>query len=134
MGLFSKAPKVTPKITVDGIDIAFHPDHKWWEFTYRDHEFITFQSHLHMPSRGELDSILFDVAALKPEMTERLAKGWKEWGDVKMYDGESYNINLESFGSEGSFEVSWSGGASWGDMGIDFRIKDHKIVDESWGD
>lgn len=134
MGLFKKTPKVSPKITVDGIEISFDPQSQFWGFTYREHEFVTCGSHLHMPSRERLDGILSDVAVLSTEMCDRLANGWKDWGDVKMNDGESYEINLESFGSEVSFCVTWSGGATWGDMWIDFNVKDRKIVDESWND
>jgi hypothetical protein len=51
-----------------------------------------------------------------------------------MNGGEEFSVNLTDFQSDGTFEVSWSGGATWGDMGIEFTIKDHVIADESWGD
>ena len=121
-------------ITIEGIEVYYDPDQNWWEFTYREQEFISFSSQLNMPNQDELNTILSSVATLTTEMLERLEKGWKEWEKVKMNDGESSAINIENFSREGSFEVSWSGGASWGDIGIDFTIKNQKIVDESWGD
>jgi len=58
-----------------------------------------------------------------------------EWGDdSKLDDGESFSINVQDFATDKSLTVSWSDGASWGDLGVDFTIKDHAIVDESWGD
>jgi len=51
-----------------------------------------------------------------------------------MDDGETYSVNVEDFAKDGTFSVSWSGGATWGDMSVDLTIKDHAIVDESWGD
>ena len=105
-----------------------------WEFTYSDHKFFTYASDLHMPARDELDGILADIAELKPEMLQRLEKGWSEWDDVKVNDGESYSINLDTFGSERSFGVSWTDGATWGDMEIIFWVRNHQIADESWDD
>ncbi|MEO0793596.1 MAG: hypothetical protein AAFX93_00455 [Verrucomicrobiota bacterium] len=134
MGLFTKKPKLTPTITIEGIKVSYDTDQNWWEFTYREQEFISFSPQLDMPSLDDLNAILSSVATLAPEMLERLEKGWKEWEEVKMDDGESFSINIEDFSREASFEVSWSGGASWGDMGVDFTIKHEKIVDESWGD
>ena len=82
-----------------------------------------------------LDSILTTLDALKPEMRTRLQKGLCEWGDEsKLDDGETYSVNVQDFASEKSFTVSWAGGTSWGDLGVDFTIRDHAIVDESWGD
>ena len=134
MGIFSRKPQPKPMITIEGIEVYYDPDQNWWEFTYREQEFISFSSQLNMPNQDELNTILSSVATLTTEMLERLEKGWKEWEKVKMNDGESSAINIENFSREGSFEVSWSGGASWGDIGIDFTIKNQKIVDESWGD
>ena len=75
------------------------------------------------------------VESLKPEMRRRLAKGLAEWGDgCKLDDGETYSISVEEFATGRSFSVSCSGGASWGDLAVDFTIKDDAIVDETWGD
>ena len=134
MGLFSKTPKPNPKITVEGVEIAFHRDHEWWEFTYRGTEFSSFESSLTLPTKAELDSILDALESLKPEMRTRLKKGLSEWGDLKLDDGESYSVNVQDFAAERTFTVSWSDGASWGDLGADFTIKDRAIIDESWGD
>lgn len=135
MGIFSKTPKPNPKIAFEGIEFRFHRDHEWWEFTYRGQEFCSFVSALSMPTKAELDSIVSTVESLMPEMRKRLAKGLAEWGDdSKLDDGETYSISVEGFAADRSFSVSWSGGVSWGDLGVDFTINDHAITDESWGD
>lgn len=134
MGLFSKTPKPNPKITVDGVEITFRPDHQWWEFTYRDTEFCSFESALAVPTKAELDVIVETLESLKPEMRSRLKKGLSEWGDAKLDDGESYSVNVQDFAAQRTFIVTWSGGVSWGDLGADFTIKDRAIIDESWGD
>lgn len=135
MGIFSKTPKPHPKISFEGIEFTFHRDHEWWEFTYRGREFCSFTPTLSLPTKAELDSIVSTVGALMPEMRKRLAKGLAEWGDgCKLDDGESYSISVEEFAADRSFSVSWSDGASWGDLGVDFAIKDHVITDESWVD
>jgi hypothetical protein len=41
---------------------------------------------------------------------------------------------LQDFATDKSFEISWFGGASWGDMGVEFTIKDGVILQENWGD
>lgn len=134
MGFFSKTPKLNPKITVGGIEITFHQEYGGWTFTYRGVEFSSFESALTLPTKAELDSILNTIESLRPEMSERLEKGLKTWGDSKLDDGESFCINVQNFATDQSFTVSWSGGASWGDLGVDFTIKDNAITDESWGD
>jgi hypothetical protein len=134
MGLFSKTPKPNPKITFEGIEFIFNRAHEGWEFTYRGAEFCSFEAALSLPSRAALDSILDSVESLKPEMRKRLAKGLSGWGDSRLDDGESCSINIQDFTTDQAFTVSWSGGASWGDLGVDFTIKDHQIMDESWGD
>ena len=134
MGLFSKSPKLNPKLTVEGIEIEFHRDHEWWGFTYRGTEFCSFESALTLPNKAELDSILDTLESLRPEMRTRLQKGLTEWGDSKLDEGESCSVNVQDFARDKTFTVSWSDGASWGDLGVDFTIKDHAISDESWGD
>ncbi len=134
MGLFSKAPKPNPKIIVEGLEISFHQEYGGWEFTYRGTLFSSFEPILILPARAELDSILNTLESLKPEMKTRLQKGLSEWGDSRLDDGESYSVNIQDFATYKSFIVSWSEGSSWGDLGVDFTIKDHVIVDESWGD
>jgi len=135
MGIFSKTPKPNPKITVEGIEFAFHQDYGGWQFSYRGTDFTSFEPTLTLPTKLELDSILDTLESLKPDMRTRLQKGLSEWGDdSKLDDGESCSINVQDFATDKSFTVSWSDGASWGDLGVDFTIKDHAIVDESWGD
>ena len=134
MNFFSKKPKPNPKLTFEGIEFTFHRDHEWWEFTYRGTEFISFEPVLVLPTREQLDSILSALESLMPMLRTKLKKGLSEWSDSKMDDGETYSVNVEDFAKDGTFSVSWSGGATWGDMSVDLTIKDHAIVDESWGD
>jgi len=134
MGLFSKTTKPNPKIVIHGIEIEFHPDHEWWGFTYRGTKFSCFQLSLTLPTNVELDAILDTVESLKQEMRSRLKKGLSQWGDSKLDDGESYSVDLHDFATDKTFTVSWSDGASWGDLGVDFTIKDQAIVDETWAD
>lgn len=134
MGFFSKTARPDPKITVEGIEIAFHRDHQWWEFTHRGTEFRSFELSLTFPTKAEIEAILDTVESLKPEMRSRLVKGFAECGDSKPDDGESYSVDVKDFVREKTFTVSWSDGASWGDLGVDFTIKDHAIIDEAWGD
>ena len=133
MGLFSKAPKPNPKITIEGVEITFHQEYGGWAFTYRGAEFSSYAFALSLPKKAELDFILETLESLKPEMRTRLQKGLSDWGS-KLDDGESYSINVQDFARDKTFIVSWSDGASWGDLGADFTIKDRAIIDESWGD
>ncbi len=134
MGIFSRTPKPNPTITVEGVEIIFHLKYTGWAFTYQGTEFMSFESALTLPAKKELDTILETLESLKPEMRTRLQKGLSEWGDSRLDDGESYSVNVQGFASDRTFTVSWSNGASWGDLGVDFTIKDHAITDESWGD
>jgi hypothetical protein len=130
MGFFSKVPKSKPKIIVEGIEIQFYQQtgHNIWEFTYRGTDFCAFEPVFTLPGRAELDCILNTVDSLTPEMMSRLKK------DLAVNDGESFMVNVQDFAAKGSFVVSWSDGASWGDMGVDFTIKDSAIQSEDWGD
>ena len=134
MGLFSKTAKPNPKIIVGGVEIEFHREHEWWGFTYRGTKFSTFEPSLTLPAMAELDAILVTLESLKPEMRSRLQKELSGWPGVKLDDGESCTVDVEDFVKERTFTVSWSDGASWGDLGVDFTIKDQSIIDESWGD
>ena len=130
MGLFSKAPKSNPKIIVEGIEIVFSRPTGLdiWEFTYRGTKFCSFRPVFAFPAKAELDGILDALDSLKPEMKSRLKK------NLKLDDGESYMVNVQDFATERSFEVSWSDGASRGDMGVDFKIRGGAIINEQWGD
>src|SRR5690242_3909188 len=83
---------------------------------------------LSFPRRHRFQSILADTENLQPEMIQRLSI------EVKANDGETFLINLTDLHAPDSFEVSWSSGKSWGDVGVDFTIRNHAITDESWGD
>ena len=128
MGLFSSKPKPAPKLTVEGIEITYNGKSDFWEFKYRETEFCVFESIAVLPTKTELDAILETVEALKPEMKSRL----KQW--VTVNDGESYFVEVKDFSKEKTFEVTWSEGASWGDIGVDFTIKDRAILHETCGD
>jgi hypothetical protein len=134
MGLFSKTPKLIPKITFEGIEFSYHRDHDWWEFTYRGTEFCSFEPVLNLPTKAQLDSILSTLESLMPQLRTRLEKGLREWTESKLNEGETHSVDVKDFAKDGTFTVSWSGGASWGDMGVDFTINGQEIVDESWGD
>lgn len=134
MGLFSSAPQPNPKLTVDGIELEFHLDQEWWGFTYRGTEFCSFAPALTLPSRPELDALVATLESLRPEMKSRLSKGFGEWEGVKLDDGESCLVHLQDFATDRSVTASWSDGKSWGDLGVDFTIKDNAIIDETWGD
>jgi len=134
MRLFSKTPKPNPKIVVEGIEITFEREHEWWEFKYRGVDFIAYDLSLAMPSQGELDAILADSESLKPEMRSRLKQHFDEWSDAKLDDGETFMVDVTEVVATKTFGVTWSGGASWGDLGADFMIKNHVIIDEAWGD
>jgi hypothetical protein len=71
---------------------------------------------------------------LMPEMQERLKNGLEKWGSAKPDGKETYLVDIKDFAKEGTFSVCWSGGEVWGDMGVDFVIKDNKIFKEFWGD
>ena len=130
MRLFSKAPKSNPKIIVEGIEIVFcrQTGHDIWEFKYRGAGFFSPKPVFAFPTKAELDAIIDALDSLKPEMRSRLKKS------LKLDDGESYMVDVQEFAIERSFEVSWSGGASWGDVGVDFTIKNGAILYENWGD
>jgi hypothetical protein len=134
MGLFSKTPKPDPKISFEGIEFTFHRGDEWWEFTYRGTEFLSFEPVLVLPTKAQLDSILSTLDSLMPELRTRLKNGLSEWGESKLDDGEKYFVDVQEFAKDGTFSVSWSDGASWGDMGVEYTIQGHEIVDESWGD
>lgn len=134
MGLFSKTPKPNPKITIDGIEIELR-HHERWEFTYRGTTFSSFELSLTLPTKAELDAILNTVDSLQAEMRSRVMKELSEYGDdVKLGDGASCSVDVGHFAAEKTFVISWSGGASWGDLAVDFTIRGQEIVDEAWGD
>ncbi len=86
-----------------------------------------------MPSKAELDTILADLESLKLEVRSRLQKGVIDSG-LKLDDGETFMVDIKDFAADKTFIVTWSDGASWGDMGADFIIKNRQIIDEAWGD
>jgi len=135
MGFFSKTSRPNPKITVGGLEIEYQRDSSCWSFHYQGTTFCSFEPVFAVPNKGDLEAIVEAVQSLKPELRARLEKGLAEWGEgARLDDGESYHVDTREFISEKAFTVSYFGGKSWGDLGADFRIKDGKIADESWGD
>jgi hypothetical protein len=134
MGLFSHSKKVNPKIVVDGLDVEYRTDFEQWAFVYRGTEFCSFEQSLILPSKTDLDTIVGSLEALKPEMQARIKKYMADWDHVKHDDGETCFVDIKDFAADKSFVVFWSDGASWGDLGVDFTIRDNVIIDEIWGD
>ena len=134
MGLFTKRQKPNPGIAAQGLEIEYDSDHECWKFQYRGMDFVCFGTFLRLPTKEQLDALLETAESLKPEMRARLEKELKGYGNLKLDDGESCLVNVEEFAATGVFIVSWSDGASWGDMAADFTIKDGAIIDEAWGD
>ncbi len=134
MGLFSKKIKTNPVVETQGLRIKYNTVNEIWQFSHKGVDFVAYGAMFVVPPPERLLSVLEDIDRLRPEMIRRLVEGWKDSKDVRTNDGESYRVNLTDFHSPGSFEVSWSGGASWGDMAIDFTITNHEITEECWGD
>jgi hypothetical protein len=134
MGLFSKKPRTNATVEIEGLRAEYDLANECWQFSHKGADFVAYGTALVVPSEERLSSIIADIDKLRPEMIRRLAEGWKDSKDVKTNDGETFRVNITDLASQGSFDVSWSGAESWGDMGIDFTIKDHAITDESWGD
>jgi hypothetical protein len=136
MGWFSKTPKPNPRIAFDGIEAEFLRGSEHWTFNYRKIDFSSFELSLTLPSKSRLDAMVDSLTSLGPEMKSRLENGLREWGGSvpKVNDGESCMIDISNLSTEGVFTVTWSDGASWGDMAVDFTVKDDAIIDEAWGD
>jgi hypothetical protein len=134
MGLFSRQKKPSPTIEAGGLKVIYDTESEAWEFSFEGVEFVSYGNDFKQPTREQIITILEGLKRLKPEMVRRLEAGWREYGNIPVSDGESFFVNISDLETTGEYEVCWSGGANWGDMGIDFLIKDHAIVDESWGD
>ena len=134
MNPFKRKKKPTPSITVDGLDVQYLTNAELWQFEFQGVPFMSAGASLQLPSRQQLEAILAEVESLKPEMIKRITKGFAECPEIKMDDGEGFLIELEQFHIDGSYIVTWSDGKTWGDMGVDFTIKNACILDEAWGD
>lgn len=134
MGLFSSKPKAKPTITASGLQIEYDTGNECWQFRHQSTEFIAFGPSFVLPSDERLSAILGDIRALLPEMEARIEKEFSETPEVKTKDGETYMVDLSGGDAPDVYVVSWSGGASWGDLAVDFTIKNHGIINEAWGD
>ena len=135
MGLFTKSAKQDPRVIVQGITIEFEQKAECWTFVYREKEFYCFNAELTLPSLPQIDSLLAGLASIENDMKLRIKNGLKQWtgGHAKIDDGESYIIDVTGF-AQGLVVAKWSGGNSWGDLGVDFSIENGSIVEEDWGD
>lgn len=134
MGIFSEHPEADPKIVVEGIEVVFDRGQEAWHFTYRGTAFFHFESTLLFPTRPGLDLILETIESLAPEMRSRIETGVRELTGKELPGAGSYIVDLEGFSKDRIFCVSWSDDSAWGDLGVDFEIKDRVIIDECWGD
>ena len=55
-------------------------------------------------------------------------------GGHEQYTMPIDGVDVTDWAARQTLAVSWSGGVSWGDLGADFTVKNHAIVDEAWGD
>jgi hypothetical protein len=134
MGLFSKRGTAKPTVVTQGLRIEYDRDIDLWRFNDNGVAFVACGSACTVPSLSQIADIRADIAALRPEMLRRLEKSCKEWPGVKTNDGETLLVNITNLQSQSSFDVVWCGGASWGNIAIDFTIKNHEITAESWSD
>jgi hypothetical protein len=134
MGLFSKKAKVNPTVETQGLRIEFDSENEIWQFSDEGINFVVYGPVCAVPTRDQLQEIQADINRLRPEMAQKVEHGLKDCGGVKMNDGETLLVNITEFQSQSAFDVCWSGGKSWGDLGVDFTIKKHEITAESWGD
>jgi hypothetical protein len=135
MGLFSKTPKPDPAIQIGETRLRYSTNQRWWTFTHKNMEFCAFNSSLVWPGDAGLDSIIKEFEHLQPEMKERIRSGNAVGGGgIPTDEGETVLIKLDELAGKGSYEVGWSGGRTWGDMGVDFVVRGGEIVEEFWGD
>jgi len=134
MNFFGKKPDSNPQIIFGAIAATYSNKEELWTFEYEGVEHISYGNILRLLNNSALELMRGDVVKLMPEMKYRLELGWKEWGNVRIGDGESYFINATDFQEKQEYEICWTDGASWGDMSIDFTIKDHQIINEDWND
>ena len=134
-GFLLKAPKPDPKVIAHGITFELDRREVSWSWTYKGIEFSCENTCFTLPTPQELDSILQQISSLEGEMKMRLAEGLKEWcRDKPAIDvGEDYTVYLDKLG-QGEFELQWSGGETWADMGVFMTVKDGAIVDIVWVD
>ena len=128
-----KKISVYPKVRIRDIDLHYRCEDPEWSFEYKDIGFVSYTAQFILPSLEELDRILDDVENLREDMLNRCRSYWKDHEHAS--DGELLLIDLEHYSSDSVVRVSWCGNDdSWGDMGVDFVIKNSKVEGESWGD
>lgn len=133
MKWFGKSAVPNPEVVYGLVVATYSLQYSCWTFEYEGVKYVAYGHRLYLIDHSKLEIIHNDVIALMPEMRERLRVGWQEY-DVTINDGEKYFIDVSGFRSSGEFGICWTDGANWGDMSIEFTIKNHEIIDESWGD
>lgn len=134
MKWFGKGEAIFPEVVHGLIVAAYSPREECWTFKYQDIEYLSWGHRLNLPDESELEAIHNDVLILMPEMKERISLGWQGQEEAVVDDGEEYFVNITEFRLQDEFGVCWSGGASWGDMGVEFTLHNRRIVGEEWGD
>ncbi len=133
MGLFSKDKKENPRISFHGVEFTFFEEAAW-RFSFGGVDFWFHGRAFHCPTLGELEQITGTLAALEPEMTGRARKGVEEWGEGATLENIERSADLSEWPTDGTVWVTWSDGDGWGDMAVDFEVKDGAIISEGWGD
>ena len=134
MGLFSKKRVPDPVLELSGLRIWYSVQEQTWTVFFQDVDFVFIGSTFNCPSESQLGAILEEIDTLKPEMLQRLADGWKDWEGVRMNDGEMFDVHLTNYPTDGSYDVCWSGGTTWGDFIVSFTVKAGTITNETWDD
>jgi len=134
MNLFGKKSNSEPQVIFGVIAATYSRKEELWTFEYEGVEHISYGHILRLFNSSTLELMRGDVLMLMPEMKQRLEIGWKEWGEVKINDGGKFFINVTDFQEKQEYQICWAEGASWGDMVIEFTIKDHPIIYEDWND
>lgn len=135
MGLFSRKPKPHPVITVDDHRIEYDVSHECWEFVHGEFDFRCHGAEFQLPPVERLNAILADVEYLMPEMRRRVTAYWERIPEVGSDTTlTNLSVDLSELASKGSFIVLCHGPDEWGDMVVEFTIKDGTIIEEEWSD
>ena len=129
---FQKKIKKNAHIKLEGIDIEFDIQNEWWSFSFQGIHCISYGFELKMPSVDLLTNAISGVLHFEKEMKSRIKKGLTERG-CKDFDPE-YTVDVEVLSEKNMVLVLWSDGENRSDIGIDFEVKDNKIMSEDWSD
>lgn len=121
-------------VCVEGTKIWYNVDTCDWDFSFRGVNFVHRGEAFRFPGAGKLDEVLMDIACLRDEMRRRLADPEGASQGLELDGEETILVSLDDLESSGTFEVEWSGGTTWGDLGVSFSIRNREIVGEDWVD